>query len=217
MIRYMLYYYMTYILPTTLIFIKILFSSWFDWQSSFLQISICWMDRCVWYSSSWLERWRHPQSQRGRVRRASYPVACAADETKLWLSPSVIQRPNPCSSHPPVYWDLSALHNWPVQNSIVNFPIKVKEIRNTLQVIRWCRWGPEQGYRCCFADVTNRGWIPSAGQASYPAVNYFSVKAQQWQNVLYKSTTVYLYLRTVGVSLSVRIHGMVSFPSRLDN
>ena len=171
-----------YVLTTAPILIKILFSSWFDWSSSFLQIWIFWMDRCVWYSSSWLERWRHSQSQRGRVSRGSYPVACAADETKLWFSRSAKQRRSPCSSHPHVYWDLSTRHNWPVQNYIVDLPIKVMDIRNALPVILWFHWGPEQGYRRCFADVTNLGWITSATQASYPAVNYFSVKAQQWQN-----------------------------------
>ena len=30
-------------------------------------------------------------------------VACATDETKLCLSPSVKQRRNPCSGFPPVY------------------------------------------------------------------------------------------------------------------
>ena len=42
-------------------------------------------------------------------------IACAADETKFWLTPSAQLR-NPCFGPPTVYQDLSTRHdNWPVQ------------------------------------------------------------------------------------------------------
>ena len=37
-------------------------------------------------------------------------IACAADETKPWLSLSANQRRNPCSGPPAVYQDLSTHH-----------------------------------------------------------------------------------------------------------
>ena len=37
-------------------------------------------------------------------------LACATDETKLWLSPCAKQLWNPCSGPPPVYQDFSMLH-----------------------------------------------------------------------------------------------------------
>ena len=54
------------------------------------------------------------------------PLACAADETKLWLSPSAKQRRNPCSRPPPVYQDLNTRHDWPVKRAIVDLPIRMK-------------------------------------------------------------------------------------------
>ena len=50
-------------------------------------------------------------SKRARSRKQ---LACAAEETKLWLSPSTKQRRNPCSGHPLVYQDLSTRYDWPV-------------------------------------------------------------------------------------------------------
>ena len=52
-------------------------------------------------------------------------TACAANETKLRLSPSAKQRPNPSPGPPLVYQDLSARHDWPVKNAIVDLPIKI--------------------------------------------------------------------------------------------
>lgn len=46
-------------------------------------------------------------------------LACATDETKLWLSPFVTQHQNPCSRASPVYLDLSTCHDWPVKSAIV--------------------------------------------------------------------------------------------------
>ena len=54
------------------------------------------------------------------------PLACATDETKLWLSPSAKQRRNPCSRPPPVYQDLNTRHDWPVKRAIVDLPIRMK-------------------------------------------------------------------------------------------
>ena len=40
----------------------------------------------------------------GKIRAHSTSiVACSADETELWLSPSAKQRWNPCSGRPPVH------------------------------------------------------------------------------------------------------------------
>ena len=65
-----------------------------------------------------------------------------------------------------MYQDLSTRHDWPVKKAIVDLPIRIKEIRNALWVIRWVRLAPEQGYWRCFADVTYQGWITSATQAN---------------------------------------------------
>ena len=50
----------------------------------------------------------------------------ATDQSKLWLSLSSKQCPNPCSGHPPVYQDLSTCHDWPVKKAIVNLSIRMK-------------------------------------------------------------------------------------------
>ena len=42
----------------------------------------------------------------------------------LCLSPSAKQCRNPCLGSPPVYQDLSARHDWPVKNAIVDLPIR---------------------------------------------------------------------------------------------
>ena len=41
-------------------------------------------------------------------------------------SPIAKQHQKPCSGPPPVYQDLSNRHYWPVQNAVVNFPIRLK-------------------------------------------------------------------------------------------
>ena len=49
------------------------------------------------------------------ISEAVPKIACAADETKFWLTPSAQLR-NPCFGPPTVYQDLSTRHdNWPVQ------------------------------------------------------------------------------------------------------
>ena len=53
-------------------------------------------------------------------------LACAADETKLWLSRSAKQHRNPCSRLPLVNQYLSTHHDWPVKNAIVDLPFKMK-------------------------------------------------------------------------------------------
>ena len=42
------------------------------------------------------------------------------------LSPSAKQHQKPFSGPPPVYQDQSRRHDWPVENAIVNFPIRLK-------------------------------------------------------------------------------------------
>ena len=53
-------------------------------------------------------------------------LACATDETKLWLSPSTKQRRNSCSRLPLVYQDLSTYRDWPIKKAIVDLPIRLK-------------------------------------------------------------------------------------------
>ena len=48
-----------------------------------------------------------------------FELACATDETKLWLSPSANQRRNPFSGPPPLLPDLSTSHEWPVEKAII--------------------------------------------------------------------------------------------------
>jgi len=47
-------------------------------------------------------------------------------ETYIDPSQSAKQRRNPCSGPPPVYQDLSTRHDWPVENTIVEWPIRLK-------------------------------------------------------------------------------------------
>ena len=56
----------------------------------------------------------------------SFKLDCAADVTKLCLSLSVKQRRNPCSGSPTLYRGLSTCHDWPVENAIVDLPIRLK-------------------------------------------------------------------------------------------
>ena len=49
-------------------------------------------------------------------------------------------------------------HDWPFKKALIDLPIKMKgnlkhTSGNSLSPLK----GPEQGYRCYFADVTNRG------------------------------------------------------------
>ena len=68
-----------------------------------------------------------------------------------------------CSWRPPVYReDLSTHHNWSVKMPLLICQSGWREIRNALRIIRWVRWGREQGSRRCFVDVSNRGLITSA-------------------------------------------------------
>ena len=54
-------------------------------------------------------------------------LACATDKTQLKLSPSAKQHQTPCSAEPPpVYWDLSTCHDWPVKKAIVDLPTRLK-------------------------------------------------------------------------------------------
>ena len=92
-----------------------------------------------------------------------------ADEIKLWLTPSAKQHRNPCSGLPAVYPDLSTRHNWPVKKGLC-FVCRDRQsgwrgIRNALLVIRWGRWGPEQGSLRCFADSTNQSLVIVCTQA----------------------------------------------------
>ena len=75
----------------------------------------------------------------------------------LWLSPSAKQRRNPCSRSPPVYQDLSTWHDWPVKNSIVDLPIRLKGNLKRISGSPLSPWRTKkQGSRRCCADVTIR-------------------------------------------------------------
>ena len=91
-------------------------------------------------------------------------LACTTNETKLWLTSSAKQRRNPCSGPPTVYQDLRARHDWSVENTIVNFPIRLK--RN-LKRISCNSWSP-------FGDLTR---LPRRRQRQTSKSSGFS-----WQN-----------------------------------
>ena len=65
------------------------------------------------------------------------------------ISRSAKQRLNPCSGPSPLYQDLSARHDWPVEKVIVDSPIRMKG--NSKHTSVESVGGPEQGYRRCFA------------------------------------------------------------------
>ena len=114
--------------------------------------------------------------ERLRYKRRTSVLMCRtslrADEIKLRLTPSAKQRLNPCSGLPAVYPDLSTCHDWPVKKGLC-FVCRDRQsgwrgIRNALPVIRWVRWGPEQGSLRCFADGTNQSLVIVCTQASEP-------------------------------------------------
>ena len=45
----------------------------------------------------------------------------------FWLNLSAKQRWNPCSESPPVYQNLSMHHDWPVEDTIVDFPVRFEK------------------------------------------------------------------------------------------
>ena len=57
---------------------------------------------------------------------AQLKVACITDGTNLYLSLSAKQRRNPGCRTPPVYQDLSTRHDWPIKNTTVDLPIRLK-------------------------------------------------------------------------------------------
>lgn len=61
-----------------------------------------------------------------QTSKANLEVACAADKTKLWLSPFVKPCQTPRSRPPPAYKNLSNPHDGPVKNAIGNLLIKMK-------------------------------------------------------------------------------------------
>ena len=97
-------------------------------------------------------------------------VSLRADEIKLWLTPSAKQRRNPCSGLAAVYPDLSTRHDWPVKKGLCfvcrDRQSRWRGIRNALPVIRWVRWGPDQGSLRCFADGTNESLVIVCTQAT---------------------------------------------------
>ena len=93
-----------------------------------------------------------------------------ADEIKLWLTPSVKQRRNPCSGLPAVYPDLSTHYDWPVKKAFVLFVVIANQIEGKFEshfryIVESVR-GPEQGSLRCFADGTNQSLVIVCTQAS---------------------------------------------------
>jgi len=86
-------------------------------------------------------------------------LACATDETKLWLSPSAKQCRNLRSGPSPVYQDLSTRHDWPVEKTIVVFPIRMKENwkRTSGNSLSPLGGGGRTRISVLFVDVTYRG------------------------------------------------------------
>lgn len=86
-------------------------------------------------------------------------LACATDESKLWLSLSARQHQNHFSGLPTVYPNFSIHHDWQKSHCLFDLPIKwfIESVG-----------GPEQGYWCCFSHVTNQDEVTSTMQASRP-------------------------------------------------
>ena len=104
-------------------------------------------------------------------------LACATDETKLWLIPSVKQHRNPCSGSPAVYLNSNMRHNWSVKNAIdCQFVSQVerKYKMHFWQFIESIK-SPEQGYQHYFTDVTNQ-----------VKINHLSVMQCRLVNPFYK-------------------------------
>ena len=98
------------------------------------------------------------QQFKKKFKSCNETLACATDETKLWSSPSAKKCQNPCSGLPPVYQDFITHHDWLVKKKLRSIcQSGWREIRNAFPVISLKSVGGlEQGYRHCFADVTNR-------------------------------------------------------------
>ena len=79
------------------------------------------MYRFPWYLT--LVSTNHTSSNPGL---AAIFLACATDETKLWLSPSAKESGNPCCGSPPWSQDFSKRHDWSVKKAIVDLPIRMK-------------------------------------------------------------------------------------------
>ena len=89
-------------------------------------------------------------------------LACATDRTKLLVK-------SPCEtaqkswfwtpSSPPVNWHLHMCHSWPVRNTIVTLPIRLKGKSKHIGI-------GSPGYWHGFANVTNWQQIMSATQAT---------------------------------------------------
>ena len=60
------------------------------------------------------------------MRTCRVVLACATDETKLWLSPSAKHRRNPWSESLTVFQDLRTRYDWPVKKAFVDWPIRLK-------------------------------------------------------------------------------------------
>ena len=58
------------------------------------------------------------------LKSALFQYLLLAPQTDL--SPSAEQRKNPCSGPSPVYQDLITRFDWPVNNAIVDLPIRLK-------------------------------------------------------------------------------------------
>ena len=73
-------------------------------------------------------------------------IACATDDSKLWLSPSAKQRWNPCSGSPPVCQDLNTYHDWPVKKSRCLFANQIeRKFETSFRYFVESVVGPEQG------------------------------------------------------------------------
>ena len=86
------------------------------------------------------------------------------------------QHPNPCSGPTLVYQDLSKCHDWPVKNTIVHLPVKIKEIWNALPVIRWVHLGP----RTRISALPHRRHRPRLNYSCDAGYKYKSQATPRW-------------------------------------
>ena len=121
------------------------FTMWNQTTRKFSSSFKTWM--ALWNSTptEYANTWNSEERRKLISLQVSSPfgVVCATDEIKLWLSPSVKLRQNPCFSPPPVYQDVSTRHDWPVIKPLSICQSGWIDLRNAFLVILWDRWRPQ--------------------------------------------------------------------------
>ena len=126
-------------------------------------------------------RWkRSPKAH--LFKNALQSVACATDETKLWLSPSAKQRRNPSSGPPPVctrIWVHAMIG--PLKEPLSIRQSGWKEIRNVLPVIRCVSWAAQNKDMGAAPQTLLTGvkWRMQRRPSRLFTVLYFSVRSSR--------------------------------------